>query len=134
MWLRSVLLVVLCIVSHHDQVSVHAAGWCDGIEHGEGCGPDFELGDDGQRLHLNEQENEQPRDSVWGGGLIETVLYDVDVFVAGGGSAGVSAAIAAARSGANTVLVNGRSVSDACNVFVSLFFSFLYLESIYVPL
>ena len=34
----------------------------------------------------------------------------MDVFVAGGGSAGTSAALAAARSGASTVLVNGRPV------------------------
>ena len=44
-----------------------------------------------------------------GGGLIEETL-NVDVLVAGGGSAGTSAAIAAARNGANVVLVEGAEV------------------------
>ena len=86
--------------------NVFGAGWCPGIERGESCGPEYELGAEVLELHL--QKGEQPRDSIWGAGLIETVLEDVDVFVAGGGSAGVSAAIAAARSGATTVLVNSR--------------------------
>lgn len=86
--------------------SVHAAGWCKGIENGEGCGPAHEK-PSAQQLNL--EAGEQPRDAVWGAGLIETVIK-VDVFVAGGGSAGTSAALAAARSGATTVLVNGRPV------------------------
>lgn len=60
-------------------------------------------------LHLEEGENPRDVNSLWGGGLIETVL-DVDVFVVGGGAAGSSAAIAAARGGASTVLVEGRPV------------------------
>jgi hypothetical protein len=88
--------------------SVRGAGWCPGIERGEPCGAEYELGPEALALHL--QEGQQPRDAVWGAGLIETVLDDVDVLVAGGGSAGVSAAIAAARSGANTVLVQARPV------------------------
>ena len=61
-----------------------------------------------QSLHLS--EGEEPRlDRGWGGGLIPTQLR-ADVFVAGGGSAGTSAAIAAARSGASVVLAHGRSV------------------------
>ena len=60
-----------------------------------------------QTLHLN--PGEQPRDSVWGAGMIEETLQ-ADVLVAGGGSAGTSAALAAARSGAMVVLVNGRPV------------------------
>ena len=35
---------------------------------------------------------------------------EVDVCVVGGGSAGLGAAIAAARSGAATVLIHGRSM------------------------
>eukprot|EP00040_Diaphanoeca_grandis_P039183 m.258359 g.258359 ORF g.258359 m.258359 type:complete len:885 (+) comp36477_c0_seq1:156-2810(+) len=60
-------------------------------------------------LGIAVQQNDPPRDKVWGGGLIEETI-EVDVFVAGGGSAGTSAAIAAARNGAKTLIVNGRSV------------------------
>eukprot|EP01047_Picozoa_sp_COSAG01_P051469 COSAG01_NODE_5315_length_4341_cov_4.952145_3_plen_329_part_00 len=60
-----------------------------------------------QTLHL--LPGERPRSSVWGAGLIEETLV-VDVLVAGGGSAGTSAALAAARNGATVVLVNGRPV------------------------
>ena len=35
---------------------------------------------------------------------------EMDVFVAGGGSAGTSAALAAARNGMKTVLAEGRAV------------------------
>ena len=83
------------------------AGWCAGIERGEGCGAAHANSVEAQTLHL--AEGEQPRDTVWGAGMIETVL-EADVLVAGGGSAGTSAAIAAARSGATVVLVNGRPV------------------------
>ena len=62
-----------------------------------------------QTLHLNPGERPRSASSIWGGGMIEETL-EADVFVAGGGSAGTSAAIAAARSGARTVLVNGRPV------------------------
>ena len=88
--------------------TANAAGWCEGIERGEGCGAEYEYGSEALDLHL--QENQQPRDAIWGAGLIETVIDDVDVFVAGGGSAGVSAALAAARSGATTVLAHSRPV------------------------
>ena len=84
----------------------HGAGWCEGMDRGEGCGPELE-NIEAQRLHL--KEGEQPRDHTWGAGMIETTL-EADVLVAGGGSAGTSAAIAAARSGATVVLVNGRPV------------------------
>ena len=60
-----------------------------------------------QTLHLN--PGEKPRDSIWGAGMIEEIIT-VDVLVAGGGSAGTSAALAAARSGATVVLCNGRPV------------------------
>jgi hypothetical protein len=60
-------------------------------------------------LHLEDGEMLRTGDSLWGGGLIETVI-ECDVFVAGGGSAGSAAALAAARSGASTVVVNGRAV------------------------
>ena len=100
-----VLFVAWSSSSGPSSLLVGAAGWCDGIERGEGCGPEFEVGAAALELHL--KEGEQPRDAVWGAGLIETVVT-ADVFVAGGGSAGVSAAIAAARSGAQTVLVNAR--------------------------
>ncbi len=60
-----------------------------------------------QTLHL--LPGERPRSSVWGAGLIEETLV-ADVLVAGGGSAGTSAALAAARNGATVVLVNGRPV------------------------
>ena len=83
------------------------AGWCAGIERGEGCGAAHANSVEAQTLHL--AEGEQPRDRVWGAGMIETAL-EADVLVAGGGSAGTSAAIAAARSGATVVLVNGRPV------------------------
>eukprot|EP00041_Stephanoeca_diplocostata_P027693 m.768303 g.768303 ORF g.768303 m.768303 type:complete len:120 (-) comp23227_c0_seq74:3093-3452(-) len=62
---------------------------------------------DATQLHLD--SGEEPRDATWGAGMITTTL-DVDVLVAGGGSAGTAAAIAAARSGARTVLVSGRSM------------------------
>ena len=62
-----------------------------------------------QTLHLMPGERPRSVSSIWGGGMIEETL-EADVLVAGGGSAGTSAALAAARSGARTVLVNGRPV------------------------
>ena len=59
------------------------------------------------KLHIGPEEN--PRSNPWGGGMIEQEI-ETDVFVAGGGSAGTAAAIAAARSGMRTVLVNGPGV------------------------
>lgn len=64
-------------------------------------------GREAQALHLN--PGEAPREEVWGAGMIEQTL-EVDVFVAGGGSAGTSATLAAARNGATVVLANGRPV------------------------
>ena len=59
-------------------------------------------------LHLKDGEHARHGPSH-GGGLIEEALT-VDVLVAGGGSAGTSAAIAAARNGATVVLVEGAEV------------------------
>ena len=64
--------------------------------------------EDAGKLHLNGGEKARFGPG-WGAGLIETTL-EVDVFVAGGGSAGTSAALAASRNGMNTVLVEGRAV------------------------
>eukprot|EP00039_Didymoeca_costata_P020965 m.342960 g.342960 ORF g.342960 m.342960 type:complete len:959 (-) comp22149_c0_seq1:157-3033(-) len=97
-----VTFTVLCLVA-----IVYGAGWCPGIERGEGCGPEYARSVEAQTLHL--QPGEKQRDAVWGAGMIEQTL-DVDVLVAGGGSAGTSAALAAARSGASVVLANGRPV------------------------
>ena len=72
--------------------TAYGAGWCDGIERGEGCGPEHANPAEAQTLHLN--PGESPRDSVWGSGLLEKTL-DADVLVAGGGSAGTSAALRA---------------------------------------
>eukprot|EP01065_Artemidia_motanka_P040242 TRINITY_DN49_c2_g1_i1.p1 TRINITY_DN49_c2_g1~~TRINITY_DN49_c2_g1_i1.p1 ORF type:complete len:881 (+),score=236.13 TRINITY_DN49_c2_g1_i1:62-2644(+) len=80
-------------------VAVSGAGEPDGS--GAGSAPS------GQTLRLN--PGERLRSIVWGPGLLEETL-DVDVLVAGGGSAGTSAAIAAARNGARTALVNGHPV------------------------
>jgi len=60
-----------------------------------------------QTLHL--EPGEAPREHIWGAGMIEETL-EADVLVAGGGSAGTSAALAAARNGATVVLANGRPV------------------------
>eukprot|EP00040_Diaphanoeca_grandis_P032883 m.200152 g.200152 ORF g.200152 m.200152 type:complete len:924 (-) comp32764_c1_seq1:51-2822(-) len=107
MWLSrfSASAIVAILVIHVPKSN--AAGWCAGIERGTGCDLPHETNGEAQKLHLN--PGEQPRDAVWGAGLIEEVI-EADVFVAGGGSAGTSAALAAARSGAKTVLVNGRPV------------------------
>lgn len=70
-----------------------------------GC---LEAGPDAQDLHLGAGQKARSG-PAWGAGLIEEVI-EVDVFVAGGGSAGTSAALAAARSGASTVIVDGRPV------------------------
>ena len=86
---------------------VLGAGWCAGIERGGGCGEEHVAPVEAQALHL--AAGEQPRSAVMGGGMIEE-HFETDVLVAGGGSAGTAAAIAAARSGARTVLVNGRPV------------------------
>ena len=64
---------------------------------------------DATKLHLRAGEKGR-HGPGWGAGLLEEELDDVDVLVAGGGSAGTSAAIAAARSGARTVLVEGSAV------------------------
>ena len=85
---------------------VHGAGSCEGIEKGESCGAEYARAE-AQFLHL--QAGEQPRDAVWGAGMVEQELA-VDVLVAGGGSAGTSAALAAARNGATVVLVDARPV------------------------
>eukprot|EP00043_Microstomoeca_roanoka_P019319 m.216025 g.216025 ORF g.216025 m.216025 type:complete len:471 (+) comp16981_c1_seq3:56-1468(+) len=77
---------------------VNSAGYSDGRESGP----------EAQKLRL--QDGELPRHGLPPGkGLIDHYL-DVDVVVAGGGSTGVSAALAAARSGAQTVLIHGRPV------------------------
>ncbi|CEM11298.1 unnamed protein product [Vitrella brassicaformis CCMP3155] len=59
-------------------------------------------------LVLHEGEEARPDDDV-GAGLQDRVL-ECDVVVVGGGSAGTSAALAAARSGAKTVLIQSRGV------------------------
>ena len=84
-----------------------AAGWCEGIERGESCGSEFARSVETQVLHL--EPGERPRDTVWGSGLLSATLK-CDVLVAGGGSAGTSAALAAARSGASVILIDGRPV------------------------
>ena len=99
---------VACVVALATLIaSADGAGWCEGIERGEGCGAEHAHSTLAQTLHL--KPGEQPRDAVWGAGMLTTTL-EVDVLVAGGGSAGTSAALAAARSGATTVLANGRPV------------------------
>ena len=45
------------------------------------------------------------------------LIRDVDVIVAGGGTAGLMAAVAAARSGARTVLVERHGFLGGCAVF-----------------
>jgi hypothetical protein len=80
----------------------------DGVvaAHAEDCP---ESGDhDATKLHLRTGEKAR-HGPGWGAGLLEETL-EVDVLVAGGGSAGTSAAIAAARNGARTVLVEGSAV------------------------
>lgn len=67
-----------------------------------------ESGHDATKLHLRSGEKAR-HGPAWGAGLLEETL-EVDVFVAGGGSAGTSAAIAAARNGMRTVLVEGAAV------------------------
>eukprot|EP00035_Acanthoeca_spectabilis_P010173 m.180228 g.180228 ORF g.180228 m.180228 type:complete len:982 (+) comp14944_c2_seq1:161-3106(+) len=89
------------------QRGVTGAGWCDNLDRGENCGPEHAHSVEAQTLHL--LPGETPRDAVWGSGLIETAI-EADVLVAGGGSAGTSAAIAAARNGASVVLVESRPV------------------------
>ena len=86
---------------------ISGAGWCEGMDRGEGCGPEYARNVEAQTLHLH--PGEKPRDAIWGAGMIEQTL-EADVLVAGGGSAGTSAALAAARNGATVVLVNGRPV------------------------
>jgi hypothetical protein len=83
------------------------AGWCDAMDRGEGCGSSHAQSREAQTLHLG--PGERPREEVWGAGMIEQTI-EADVLVAGGGSAGTSAALAAARNGATVVLVNGRPV------------------------
>jgi hypothetical protein len=100
----SLLLVSLSLLPS----PADAAGWCTGIERGEGCGATHE-DMSAQELHLAPGEQPRSEDQLWGAGLIEETIQ-ADVFVAGGGSAGTSAALAAARSGAKTVLVHGRPV------------------------
>jgi hypothetical protein len=76
---------------------------------------------DGETTKLHLKPGELPRDGrSWGAGLIEEVI-EVDVFVAGGGAAGTSAAIAAARSGARTVIVDGKFHCDALEQLISGF-------------
>ncbi|CEM14129.1 unnamed protein product [Vitrella brassicaformis CCMP3155] len=60
-------------------------------------------------LFLKEGEKPRDNDDPVGGGLL-TQHLEADVVVAGGGSAGTSAALASARSGAKTILIQGRGV------------------------
>jgi hypothetical protein len=99
-----VFSIVLCFIFLR---TAKSAGWCEGMDRGESCGKEHARSVEAQRLWLN--PGETPRDAVWGAGMIEQTI-EVDVLVAGGGSAGTSAAIAAARNGASVVLANGRPV------------------------
>jgi hypothetical protein len=85
--MTGVKILQLLVIVHCDFVVVHGAGWCEGIERGESCGVEHSNSVDAQTLHL--KAGEQPRDAIWGKGMIEEIMY-VDVLVAGGGSAGTS--------------------------------------------
>ncbi len=101
-----VVLLLLLLLLRPGEV-LGAGSGLGGMEHG-----DFDFMTSSraaQTLHLLPGEQPRSSSSIWGGGMIEETL-EADVLVAGGGSAGTSAALAAARSGAKTVLVNGRPV------------------------
>lgn len=48
------------------------------------------------------------------------VIYDVDVVVIGGGAAGISAAIAASRNGAQTLLIEQRGFAGGTGAFMPI--------------
>ena len=106
---RAGMLLLVASVASLASASLPLQPECsDGVlaAHGEGC---LESGgQDATKLHLRSGEKAR-HGPAWGAGLIEEML-EVDVFVAGGGSAGTSAAIAAARSGMRTVLAEGAPV------------------------
>ena len=98
------LMLLLLLLCHAPAAVLGAATAMDGSME---ASPPAWRGREAQSLHLN--PDEKPRQEIWGAGMIEETL-EVDVLVAGGGSAGTSAALAAARNGATVVLVNGRPV------------------------
>ena len=88
------LLIVIVVAASCSIRQVDGAG----NPHGEGSYPSA------QTLHL--LDGELPRSGpAAGAGLIDTYI-DTDVLVAGGGSAGISAAVGAARNGANVGTYN----------------------------
>jgi hypothetical protein len=108
-WRVLLLLCAAIVVVAGAGLKTSAPQRCsDGVvaAHAERCP---ENGDrDAAKLHLRAGEKSR-HGPGWGAGLLEQEL-EVDVLVAGGGSAGTSAAIAAARNGARTVLVEGSAV------------------------
>lgn len=82
-------------------VSASIAGCGDDLVSSQLPGCPENGGKDATTLHLKPGETAR-HGPAWGAGLIEETI-ETDVFVAGGGSAGTSAAIAAARTGAKTV-------------------------------
>ena len=94
------LLLLLCALPPRGVLGV-------GSDMGGEAGALYAQSREAQTLHL--EPGEAPREHIWGAGMIEETL-EADVLVAGGGSAGTSAALAAARNGATVVLANGRPV------------------------
>ena len=102
-------LALAFVVSSRASV-VAAAAPCSadiGAAHDPSC-PEHGHNSDVTNLHLLDHERAR-HGPGHGGGLIEQTIT-ADVLVAGGGSAGTSAAIAAARNGAQVVLVEGSPI------------------------